>query len=92
MMGCHGNAVDGSDAVGFVAHGILVGVMPFPKGNALVLESPAPLVILFAFGRTAGDQECGIANQDDSLFPMLRQIWNLRLQQTQRMGPDVRQS
>ena len=61
--------------------------MPLPgEGDALVLESPVPLVIFFAFGRTAGDQECGIANQDYSLFPMLRQIWNIRLQQTQRMG------
>jgi hypothetical protein len=72
-----------------VAHRILVGVMPFPEGDALVLETPASLAILFAFGRTAGDQECGIGNQDDSLLPMLWQIRNLRLQQTQGMGLEV---
>jgi hypothetical protein len=48
--------------------------------------TPVSLFIPFAFGRTASDQECGIGNQDDSLLPMLRQIWNLRLQQTQGIG------
>jgi len=70
--GCHGDTVDGSEAVGLVAHGILVRVMPFPgEGNAFVLEPPVTLVILFTFGRTAGDQECGIGNQDDPPLPML---------------------
>ena len=79
--GCHGDAVDGSEAVGLVAHRVLVSVMPFPvEGDAFVLESPAPLVIFFAFGRTTCDQECRIGNQDDSLLPMFRQIWNLRFQ------------
>ena len=84
--GCHGDTCNGSEAVGLVAHWILVRMMPFSKGNAFVLESPVPLVILFAFGRTAGHQEHGIGNQDDSFLPMLRQIGNLRIQQTQGVG------
>jgi len=59
---------------------------PSSKGRALVLESPVPLVVPFTFGTTLGDQEGGIGNQYDSLFPMLRQIWNLPIQQAQRMG------
>ena len=85
---CHGDATDGSEAVGLVAHGILVGVMTFSgERNAFILETPVSLFIFFAFCGTACDQECGIGNQDDSPFPMLWQIRNLRLQQTQGSWP-----
>ena len=44
-----------------------MGVVTFSgEGNAFILETPAPLVILFAFGGTAGDQKDGVGNQDDS--------------------------
>jgi hypothetical protein len=33
--GCHGDAVDGSEVVGLVAHGIFVRMMPFPREWAL---------------------------------------------------------
>ena len=58
--GCHGDAVDGSEAMGLMAHGIFVTVMPLSaEGDAFVREAPAPLLILFASSGTAGDQEEG---------------------------------
>ncbi len=56
------------------------------EGDTLIGETPLIVVVFPTVGGSGRDQERGIGNEDDSLSPVLRQIRNLRIQESQGMS------